>query len=136
MVRTEEILKTIPEEGTGIFRLSCKDENGDLIAPTSLFWDLTALDGTVIAYNQEISVLSSVIYLPIYGANMRILAGESSFGERLITFRGTYNSTRGSNIPLHKQVKFRVQNLKLVAQPIDVSVVEVVFTDDYVQEVA
>lgn len=135
MVRTEEILKVIPEESTAVFRLVFKDEEGALIAPSTLYWDLTALDGTVIAYNQPVAGLASTVYLPIYGAQMRILAGEESYGERLITFRGTYNSTRGTNLPLNKQIKFRVQNLKLVGYPLSVDVVDLVFTDDYPQEV-
>ena len=136
MVRTEEILKTIPEQGSATFRCAFKDETGTLVAPASLYWDLTALDGSVIAYNQEVTSLASTTYVTLYGTHLRILAGEDSYGERLITFRGTYNSTYGSGLPIHKQIKFRVQNLKLIAYPIDVSVVDVIFTDDYVQEVA
>jgi hypothetical protein len=135
MVRTEEILKVVPEEGTAIFRLIFKDENGDLVAPVSLYWDLTALDGTVIAYNQMVFPLADTVYIPVYGTNIRILEGEESFGERLITFRGTYNSTRGNNLPIHKQIKFRVQNLKLIGYPISVSVIDLTFTDDYLESV-
>ena len=135
MVRTEQILKVVPEEGTAIFRLVCKDEDGVLAIPITMYWDLTALDGKVIAYNQAISSLASTIYLPISGTNLRILEGEDSYGERLITFRGTYNSTRGSNLPLHKQIKFRVQNLKLIGYPLSVDVTDAVFTDDYPEEV-
>lgn len=136
MVRTDEILKVLPEEGTGTFKCRFLDEDGQAVAPASLFWDLTALDGSVIAYNQEVTSLASTTYVTLYGAHLRILAGEDSYGERLITFRGTYNSTYGSGLPIHKQIKFRVQNLKLIAYPIDVSVADVIFTDDYVQEVA
>lgn len=136
MVRTEEILKTIPEQGSATFKCVFKDEDGQAVAPVSLYWDLTALDGSVIAYNQEVTTLASTTYITISGATLRILEGEDSYGERLITFRGTYNSTYGSGLPINKQIKFRVQNLKLIAYPIDVSVVDVIFTDDYVQEVA
>ena len=135
MVRTELIFKSVPEEGTAIFKLTFKDEDGVLTTPISLYWDLTALDGSVIAYNQAISSLASTIYFVVSGTNLRILYGEDSYGERLITFRGTYNSTRGSNLPLHKQVKFRVQNLKLIAYPLSVTVTDAIFTDDYPQEV-
>ena len=136
MVRTEEILKTIPEEGTGIFRCIFKDELGALVTPASLFWDLTALDGTVVAYNQEVTSLTSTLYLVLYGSDMRILEGEDSYGERLLTLRGTYNSSNGSGLPLNKQIKFKVQNLKMKAYPLSVSVVDVAFTDDYVRDVA
>jgi hypothetical protein len=135
MVRTEQILKVVPEEGTAIFRLVCKDEDGVLTIPVTMFWDLTALDGKVIAYNQAIAVLANTMYLPVYGTNMRILEGEESYGERLITFRGTYNSTRGNNLPLRKQIKFRVQNLKLIGYPLSVAVTDAIFTDDYPKEV-
>lgn len=135
MVRTEEILKVVPEESTAIFRLVFKDEDGALVAPATLNWDLTALDGTVIAYNQAVISLASTVYIPVYGSNMRMLAGEDSYGERLITFRGTYNSTRASNLPINKQIKFRVQSLKLIGYPLSVSVIDLIFTDDYPEEV-
>ena len=136
MVRTLEIMKAVPEEGTGVFKCIFKDELGDAVVPSTLFWDLTALDGSVIAYNQEVTSLTSTLYLVLYGSDMRILDGEDSYGERLLTFRGTYNSTNGSGLPLHKQIKFKVQNLKMKAYPLSVSVVDVAFTDDYVRDVA
>jgi hypothetical protein len=135
MVRTEQIMKTVPEEGTAIFRLVCKDENGDLAVPVSLYWDLTALDGTVIAYNQNIAAPASTYYLPVYGTNLRMLDGESSYGERLLTFRGTYNSTRGNGLPIHKQIKFRVQNLRMIAYPLDISVYEFSVASDYLSAI-
>jgi hypothetical protein len=136
MARTEEIIKTVPEEGTAIFRVVCKDELGALVTPVTLAWDLTALDGSVIAYNQVVAVLNSTMYIPVYGTNLRILENEDSFGERLITFRGTYNSTNGSGLPLHKQVKFKVQNLKLIGYPLSITAIDVIFTDDLVAQVA
>lgn len=136
MVRTEEIVKTVPEQSTVFFKCCPKDEDNNLVTPTSLYWDLTALDGTVIAYNQAVSPLSDTMYIVISGTNLRILEGEDRYGERLITFRGTYNSTRGNGLPLNKQIKFKVQNLKLIAYPINVSVSDGIFTDDYVKQVA
>jgi hypothetical protein len=135
MVRTEEIIKTVPKEGTAIFRLVCKDEDGVLIAPITLAWDLTALDGTVIAYNQTIVTPLATYYLPIYGTNLRMLDGESSYGERLLTFRGTYNSTRGNGLPLHKQVKFRVQNLRMIGYPLDIAVYDFSVASDYLSAI-
>ena len=135
MVRTEEIKKVVPEEGTAIFRLIFKDENGNLIAPTTLNWDLTALDGTILAYNQSIAVPAATYYLPVYGAHLRILDGESSYGERLITFRGTYNSSNGSGLPLRKQIAFRVQNLRMVGYPLDISVHEFSVASDYLSAI-
>ena len=135
MVRTEEILKTVPEQSTCTFRVICKDEAGIAVVPVSGYWDLTALDGTVIAYNQEITDLASTMYVTISGANTRILQDEARYGERLITFRFTYNSDRGNGLPLHKQIKFSVQNLKLIGYPLDVSIVDMIFTDDYLREV-
>jgi hypothetical protein len=135
MVRTEEIIKTVPEEGTAIFRLVCKDEDGALIAPITLAWDLTALDGTVIAYNQTIVTPLATYYLPVYGTNLRMLDGESSYGERLLTFRGTYNSTRASGLPLHKQVKFRIQNLRMIGYPLDIAVHDFSVASDYLSAI-
>lgn len=135
-VRTEEIMKTVPEESTAVFRCIFKDEDGTAVIPSTIYWDLTALDGAVIAYNQAVVTPLATTYITISGSNMRILSGEERYGERLLTIRATYNSTYGNSLPLHKQVKFRVQNLKLVAYPISVDVVDVIFTDDYVRDVA
>lgn len=135
MVRTEEIVKVVPEESTAVFRCIFKDELGASVVPTTLVWDLTALDGTVIAYNQTPTAIAATTYIPVFGSNTRILAGEESYGERLLTIRGTYNSTNGNNLPLHKQIKFRVQSLKLVGYPLNVTVIDVAFTDDYLQSV-
>jgi hypothetical protein len=135
MVRTEEIMKTVPEEGTAVFRLICKDENGTLVIPATLKWDLTALDGTVIAYNQTIAVPTSTYYLPVFGTNLRMLDGESSYGERLLTLRGTYNSSNGTGLPLHKQIKFRVQNLRMIGYPLDISVHEFSVASDYLSAI-
>jgi hypothetical protein len=135
-VRTEEIMKTVPEQGSATFKCVFKDEDGSSVVPTSINWDLTALDGSVIAYNQSVSVPASTTYITISGSNFRILEGEDRWGERLLTIRATYNSTYGTGLPLNKQIKFRVQNLKLVGYPISIDVVDVIFTDDYVQEVA
>jgi len=135
MVRTEEIMKTVPEEGTAVFRLICKDETGTLVIPATLKWDLTALDGTVIAYNQTIAVPASTYYLPVFVTNLRMLDGESSYGERLLTFRGTYNSSNGSNLPLHKQIKFRIQNLRMIGYPLDIAVHDFSVASDYLSAV-
>jgi hypothetical protein len=135
MVRTEEIMKTVPEEGTAVFRLICKDENGTLVIPATLKWDLTALDGTVVTYNQTIAVPASTYYLTLFGTNLRMLDGESSYGERLLTFRGTYNSSNGSGLPLHKQIKFRVQNLRMIGYPLDISVYEFSVASDYLSAI-
>lgn len=132
-VRTEEILKVIPEQGTGIFRCIFTDEDGNLVSPVSINWDLTALDGKVIAYNQAVAVPASTVYIVVSGTNARILDGELRYGERLLTVKAIYNSTYGSNLPINKQIKFRVQNLALVGYPIDVSVVDSIFTDDYLR---
>ena len=131
MVRTQEILKTVPEEGTAVFKLTFKDSNGDLVIPETLFWDLTDLSGAVVAYNQEVTSLASEKLVTISGSNLRILEDELSYGERLITFRATYSS----GLPLNKQIKFRVQNLKLIGYPLSVSAVDAIFTDDYLEEV-
>jgi len=135
MVRTEEILKPVPEQSTCTFRVICKDETGTAVVPVSGHWDLSALDGTVIAYNQEITDLASTMYVTISGATTRILQDEARYGERLITFRLTYNSDRGNSLPLNKQIKFSIQNLKLIGYPLSLNIVDVVFTDDYLRDV-
>lgn len=121
--------KVVDEESTAVFKVTFRDTAGDLVTPTSISWDLTAVDGSVIAYNQSISP-ANPLYLTISGANTRILQGEESYGERLLTIRAVYNSDRGNNLPNNKQYRFKVRNLKLVGYPLSITVVDLAFVVD------
>lgn len=135
MIRTEDTGKVVPEEGTIVFKLSFRDYDKSLVPPITLFWDLSALDGTIVAYNQEVTELACTVYIVLSGSLTRILYGEERYGDRLLTVRATYNSDLGSNLPLNKQYAFRIKNLRLIGYPLSVEVVEMIFTDDYVRDV-
>ena len=121
--------KVVDEESTGVFKTTFRDTAGNLVTPTSVNWDLTALDGTVIAYNQS-ETPANPLYITISGSNTRILEGEASFGERLLTIRAVYNSDRGNNLPNNKQYRFRVRNLKLIGYPLSIFIEDIVFVVD------
>jgi len=128
-----EILEDIAEEQSTIFiKCDFKDEDGDSVTPTAVVWDLTTLDGTVIAYNQS-ETPASPLYIEISGTNLRILTNEESEGERVLTVRATYNSDRGSGLPLNKAVRFNIRNLLMIAYPIDISVVDTAWVSDYLE---
>ena len=132
MPRPEYIENIAEEESTIFIRCDFKDENGDGVIPVSVAWDLTALDGTVIAYNQS-ETPAATVYIAVYGDNLRILENEESEGERMLTVRAFYNSSRGNNLPLNKQARFNIRNLLLIAQPLEISVIDVVWTSDYLE---
>ena len=128
-----DMLEDIAEEQSTIFiKCTFKDEDGDEVTPTSVVWDLTTLDGTVIAYNQS-ETPASPLYIKVSGSNLRILTNEESEGERLLTVRATYNSDRGTGLPLNKQVRFNVRNLLMIAYPISVSVADTAWVNDYLE---
>jgi hypothetical protein len=127
--------KVIDEESTGTFKITFRDTTGALVTPTAVNWDLTALDGTVIAYNQS-ETPANPQYITISGSNTRILQGEESFGQRLLTVRAVYNSDRGNNLPNNKQYRFKVRNLKRVGYPLSIEVIDLAFVVDQNESVS
>ena len=135
-MRLEEIFKPIPEQSTPTFIVSFKDETGAPCTPEVLTWDLSTLDGTVIALAQSVAIPSTTNPITLTEAQTRILNGESRKGERLLTIHATYNSAYGIGLKTHRQVKFTIEQFTMIGYPLDVAVIEVVFTDDYLRDLA
>jgi hypothetical protein len=134
-MRTEEINVPVPEESNPPFKVVFRDSNGAVATPLSLTWDLTTLDGTVLAVRQDATVLGATSYIIPTTAQIRILEGESVKGERLLTLHATYTHSTGAVLTTRKQIKFSIQDLKLVGYPLSIDVSETIFTDDYPRDV-
>lgn len=132
MPRPERLTHIAEEESTYIIKCTFEDENGDPAPLSDMFWDLTSVGGIVInnRLNVEVSSPASPEYVVLQGADLQILNGEESFGERIFTVRASYNSSLGSGLPLNKFVRFRVRNLRLIGYPLDIDVYDPVFTWD------
>lgn len=133
-MRTEEKTDPVPEGSHAPFKITFRNTSRVLSSPISIIWDLTALDGTVIAYQQTVAEVSSVSYITLTPDQTRILYGESGKGERLLTLHITYLSSLGTDMMIRKQIKFTIQDLQLVGYPLSIDVTDTIFTDDYVRD--
>lgn len=109
-----QVITTQPNEGgTAVVAVSPTDEDGNPLVFAQLGspqWQMSAANGTVIpgcAYTD--SSLTSLEWV-ISGSQLDMLDGDDS-GVRFITFIATYDSSAGSNLPLHAECKFKIQSL-------------------------
>jgi hypothetical protein len=122
-----EILETIAEEqSTYVIHLAFRDEDDEEVVPVSIKWTLTTLGGEVVNDRSEVAVAipAADVDVLLYGPDLALLTHKDSFSWRLLTVVAKYNSSLGSSLPLHKAVRFRVRNLRLIAHTLEVSVFE------------
>lgn len=124
--------KVAPEEGSYTIKLTFKDEGKELNTPTSLYWWLTDLTGLVINGRSEVEVvtITNPHYLTLQGDDLQLHKVTDTSDYRYVTLKGTYNSDRGNNLPFTKVVMFQIENILLIAKPLDVEVVDTVYLGD------
>jgi hypothetical protein len=112
-----------PEEGTRGVQMTFRDEDGNLIAPVTLFWTLTnrpgiGVDPTVINSREQIEIPSpsSVETIVLSGDDLAYLPAEvnGSVAKRMITVEFTYNSALGADLPETVQYGFSVENFRYI----------------------
>ena len=134
MNRPGWLRKIAQEEGTAVFQVTFKDHSvpPELVTPASATYSLLSTSGYPIIYREAISPLASVVYVVISGDNMRILDDEKddSTAVRIFLLEYTYNSDVGSGLPAKKAARFEIENLKLIGQPLEIDIAEMVFTSD------
>jgi len=102
---------TAKEESLIKFTVVFKDENGNIVTPTTLTWKLTTRSGTEIATG-TVSTPSTSNVVTIYGDDLAIRSIESANKvERRILFQATYTSDLGDNLPLNWDASFMLENL-------------------------
>jgi len=138
ILHNEYLALPADEQSTYSIKLIFKDENKIAVIPATLVWTLSAEDGQVIngRYKVVPALLASTMYITMYGDDLQLIDKKELYETRICTLEGTYNSTLGTNLPFKKQYFFRVRNVILVAIALSVSAAEVVFTNDYVEDVA
>ena len=134
-MRIEEINKPVPEQSNPTFLIPFKDETGAACVPETLTWDLSTMDGTVIALNQSVVVPAAISVVTLTTAQTRFLQDEALKAERLLSFYAVYNSTYGVGLITRKQVKFTIEQFLLIGYPLSITVHEIILTDDYPRDI-
>ena len=134
-MRIEEISTPVAEQSNPTFSVTFRDEDGTLCIPSSLKWDLSAMDGTVIALNQSVSVPATTSYITLSTAQTRFLQGEIHRADRLLSIYAVYNSDYGIGLVARKQVKFTIAQFLMIGYPLSVSVTDLILTDDYPRDI-
>jgi len=112
------IKATIPaiEQSTYVVTLTFKDEDGNSVSPNSIKWTLTDSAGNVINSRQDVSISpASSVSIVLRGDDLALQASESDVGQRILTVEATYDSDKGSNLPLKDELSFYVVNLTNVS---------------------
>lgn len=111
---TIQVLTTQPnEKGTAVFSVSPTDEDGNALVFAQLTnpqWQMMFSDGSIVdgcAYSD--SSLTSLEWV-VSGDQLSISDGGDT-GLRFVTFKATYDSSLGSDLPIHAECKFKIQPL-------------------------
>jgi hypothetical protein len=103
------------EEGAFTITASFTDEDDQAVTPNDgLVWHLTDKDGNVINSREDVALVeASSIDITLSGDDLAFQAAEAGLEKvlRILTLEGTYNSSKGSNLPLKDEVKFYVDAL-------------------------
>jgi len=107
-----QVLTTEANElSTYVVRFTFRDENGDLLVPTSLTWTLTDVLGAVVnsRTKQVVSPTSSVVDILLTGSDLAL--GTFAGTKRVLTVEGKYTSALGSDLALKDDVTFVIRPL-------------------------
>lgn len=100
------------EKSTYAIEVEFKNEDGEYTTPNELTWSLTDGDGNVINSRNQFAVtpFSSGEFV-LTGNDLLIQDSEASPAERRFLIEGTYDSTRGNNLPIREECVFYVRDL-------------------------
>lgn len=134
MPRPDILEKIAEEEGTYIIKFNFLDESGDAVVPTAINWTLTTNDGEVVNGRSlvDVAVPTAEWWLALSGEDLQLLECKSSYSWRIVTIKATYDSTHGDDLPINKAVRFKIRNLRMVAQPLDSEAVDMIFIGESV----
>lgn len=136
MSRIFHLAKFAQERGTYPIKLTIKDSY-KLVVNTGnineINWWLTDSSGNIIngRSNESIAV-ANPLFLVLKDEDLQIT--DKTVGEnfRLVTFRGTYNSDLGNDLPFTYVVSFNISNSVIVDSDLFINVVDTVFSADFV----
>lgn len=104
----------VQERGTAVVQCVFTDEEGNSVAPDSLTWTLSDRAGTIInsREDEEVVDLAATVNIVLSGDDLAILPTEAvAYAERIVTIKGTYDSTYGNDLPLRHEEMFYIANL-------------------------
>ena len=100
------------ELGTAVITLAFTDEDGITVVPTSLAWQLTRTDGTVV--NSRTFALGTFTGVTVVlSGNDLAMFGSRDTGKRVFSVQGVYDSTAGAgtSLPLKAECEFSIEKL-------------------------
>lgn len=135
MPRPEMLDMIAEEQGTYVINLTFRDEDDNLVTPTSIKWTLTTVGGEVVNDRSEVNIAApaSSVDVLLTGEDLQLLSHKESYSSRILTVKAIYNSSLGVGLPLHGAVRFKIRNLRLIAHTLEVSVWEGIFAGDFPQ---
>lgn len=97
--------KTAKEGGTYTVQILFRDEDKNSVVPNEITYTLSDKLGNVINSIENISITpASTLNITLTGASL-------TPGWKILTIKGTYDSSYGVNLPLRDSVKFYVDDL-------------------------
>jgi hypothetical protein len=117
------------EKGTAIIKFFCTDEEDNIVNPDPLQWQLVDKNGSIknntdftnndiAGTEQSITIsidgeyVTGLGYVVVLSGNDLAIDDSTDEGERYFGVQGTYDSTYGSDLPLHNEYKFNICELK------------------------
>ena len=100
------------EQSTYAISVSFFDDAGAAVIPTasSVKWTLTDEKGKVINARSDVAITSAAtIVIVLRGADLGEIDSKNTI--RIVTVKGTYNSTLGTALEIKDQIQFTLDNL-------------------------
>lgn len=122
------------ERGSYPIQFTWKGNDGlviDVDNINEMYWWLTDFGGHVINGRSRQTVsLANPWTLVLKDEDLQITDKDSGENTRIVTLRGTYNSTIGSNIDYVYQVSFDIVNSVLIDSDLNIVVIDPVYVRD------
>lgn len=137
MSRVLFLSKKARERGTYPVKFTVKDSSALLVNAgniTSLYWWLTDFNGTVINSRSRVEISqANPFYVVLTDEDLQITDKTKGENNRLLTIRGTYNSTLGTDLPFTYSISFEVLNELVVDIDLLITTLDYTFVRDDVE---
>ena len=98
-------LDNTKEGSTYTIQTKFKDEENTLISPNELTYTVSDTEGNIINKLEDVIITpSSIINITLFGDSL-------TPGWKIVTLKGIYNSTYGTDLPLRDSCRFFVDDL-------------------------
>ena len=97
-----------PERGTYIVSAAFTDAAGEDVAPLTLFWTLSKMDGSIANDREDVEIETPAAAEDFVLSGLD-LATDAYDLVRAFTVHGTYTSDEGVGLPLGKEILFKIE---------------------------